>query len=313
VGVIILGAWINLTNRITISTKSMEIGSLSWLGYNDITEEVFQRIVSNENIKFIQIDDYLPLEAYEIIDRILQVRTDIYFRIYSLFKVQYFDLDVLKSMKHLSKLIIDTNVKNNQNKIELDKLGQLRNLKRLQLDIFDLKDYRFIQHLPRDMEELFIMADTMNGTPIFDSKWLLDFINLESLFLGKKAKKNFKCIGEIPKLKKLSLRGIKIDNFSFLKDSNIDTLNILWASVDDLSSLSLLSNLKHLQFWRIPKLDDISVLSNLEKLETLKLQDLKHISALPNLTKLQNFREITLVDVKLDPNSIPLYVTVKHW
>lgn len=308
-----MGAWINLSNRITISTKSMENGSLCWLGYNDITEEVFQSIVNNEKIKYIQIDDYIPLEAYEIIDSILQVRPDIYFRIFSLFKVQYFDLDVLKSMKHLSKLIIDTNVKNNQNKIELDKLCQLRNLKRLQLDIFDLKDYRFIQYLPRDMEELFIMADTMNGTPIFDCKWLLDFINLESLFLGKKAKKNFKCIGEIPKLKKLSLRGIKIESFSFLKDSNIDTLNILWASIDDLSSLSLLSNLKHLQFWRIPKLDDISVLSNLEKLETLKLQDLKHISTLPNLTKLKNFREITLVDVNLDPNSIPIHVTIKHW
>lgn len=89
------------------------------------------------------------------------------------------------------------------------------NLKSLHIECFDLRDYEFIQNLSDELEELSIMADTMGPGIKFDCTWLLKYKNLQTLWLGKKAKKNIESISQLPKLKSLSLRGIKLTDFSF--------------------------------------------------------------------------------------------------
>lgn len=144
------------------------------------------------------------------------------------------------------------------------------------------KSYEFIQNLSDELEVLIIMADTMGPGIKFDCTWLLKYQNLQTLWLGKKAKKNIESISRLSKLKSLCLRGIKLTDLSFLYKLNLEKLALLWNSNNNLHELANLKNLKELELWRINKLSDISFIEELTNLEILKLQDLKHINCLPD-------------------------------
>ena len=144
--------------------------------------------------------------------------------------------------------------------------------------LFDLKDYSFIKNLTSDIEELFISADTMSGGIVFDCAWLTRYKKLKTLYLGKKAKKNIECIAEIESLENLTLRGIKLKDFEFLRGNELRSLSIHLCGMNDLTSLTGFDSLKILELWRIMKLEDISFIRTLTGLERLNLRDLRHIT-----------------------------------
>lgn len=76
--------------------------------------------------------------------------------------------------------------------------------------------------------------------------------------------------------------------------------------MNDFTSLTGFESLKALELWRIAKLKDISFISTLTRLEHLNLRDLKHISALPNLTALKNLQEVILENVPVDMSTLPV-------
>lgn len=167
-------------------------------------------------------------------------------------------------------------------------------MKSVSIDAFDLHDYSFIQYLSDDLEKITINADTMSGSINFDCKWLLKYKKLHTLWLGKKAKKNIECLAQIELLKSLTLRGIKLSDFEFLKSMNLESFDLLWNSNNDLSELKELKTLKNIGLWRINKLDNIDFIGELENLEVIKLQDLKHVKSLPDLNKLKYLKRIVL-------------------
>lgn len=208
-------------------------------------------------------------------------------------------------MPHLKNLCIDCiDFRNDQQKINFDVLARLR-LKQFYIDCFDLRNYEFIKYLSDDLEDLLITADTMGPGIVFDCAWLLKYVNLKSLWLGKKAKKNIDLLSQLPKLKELSLRGIKITDFSFLHKMNLEKLALLWNSNNDLHELAKLKNLHEIELWRINKLDDISFLEDMTNLEIIRLQDLKHVTSLPDLSKLTKLKKIVLNDTGIDMKSLP--------
>lgn len=178
------------------------------------------------------------------------------------------------------------------------------NLKALHLDAFDLRDYSFLKSLSAELEELSINADTMGGAIQFDCEWLLRYSLLKTLWLGKKAKKNITCLAKLSELKSLSLRGIKISDFEFLKQMNLQKLVLLWNSNNDLQELKYLTSLKEIELWRINKLDNIDFISDLTNLEVIRLQDLKHVSKLPDLSGLHNLNKIILDNTGIDIESV---------
>ena len=298
-----MGAWLNFTNHIHIANKSSTNGVLKFVGYNDISPEMIEGIVHDEKIKRIQISEELPEKAYQIIDEILEKRQDIYFRIF-LSSDKTFDISILRQMPHLSKVWIDAHLRNNKNAINCECLCDLPHLKGLHLNLFDRRDYNFINHLSPDLEELILMADTMGGAIQFDCKWLLQYKKLHSLFLGKKAKKNLESISRLPELKKLSLRGIKVTDFSFLQELHLESFALLWCGNTGLSALGELKSLRKLELWRIMKLEDLNFIRSLVNLEMLKLQDLKHVTALPDLSGLEKLRDIQIDNVPIALNTL---------
>lgn len=308
-----MGAWIDFTSHITIGNKTFTNGAISEIAFSDINNDFIETFRTNKKIHTIQINQCLPLSAFKIIDELIAQRGDVTFRIYGLSDVHYFDFDVLTTMENLTSLTIDAHLVNNHKLFDMDKLCNLKHLKKLNLFIFDLQDYSFIQHLNKNIESITILADTMIGTPAFDCKWLLDFPNLHTLGLGKKSKKNIKCIADLSNLRSLTIRGIKIDDYSFLQKTTIESLSILWCGVGNIDSLSTLKTIKNLELWRIPKLTDLSVIRKLENLEMLSLQDLSHINELPNLSSLNKLKCITIINTPIDESVIPDGITIKHW
>ena len=295
-----MGARISFTNHIHIAEESFGNGVMKGFGYNDISSEMLEEIAQDKRIKWVQISEELPEKAYQMIDRIFEKRQDLYFRIFSIYGDKTFDISVLEQMPHLSRVWIDAHLRENKNAINLEYLCKLPNLKGLHLDLFDRRDYTFINNLSSDLEELIIFADTMSGAIQFDCKWLLQYKELCSLYLGKKAKKNLEIISRISKLKNLSLRGIKVADFSFLKELHLESFALLWCSNTDLSGLGELESLRELELWRIMKLENLDFISRLVNLETLKLQDLKHITMLPDLSRLKKLTNIQIDNVPID-------------
>lgn len=298
-----MGVWLK-KNFIEISQTTSKPGTiLERYSYKDIDEEFIAAIVNDEKIKCVQIADALPDEAYTVIDSILARKPELYFRIYGLYDYSKFDISFLKSMSHLSKLRIDCHLRAYPDMIDFNILTKL-NLKALHLDAFDLRDYSFLQSLSDGLEELLLNADTMGGAIKFDCEWLLRYKDLRSLWLGKKAKKNIECIAGLPVLESLALRGIKLTDFEFLKQMNLQKLRLLWNSNNDLEELQYLTTLKEIELWRINKLDNIDFISKLTNLEVIRLQDLKHVTKLPDLSELHNLSKLVLDNTGIEIETV---------
>lgn len=302
VGVMVMGAWLN-NNFIHISDKTFATKGFASISYKDIDENFISELIENNKIYAIQISKALPKAAYQIIDRILERKPELNFRIYDLYYYNQYDISFIKEMPHLNRLTIDCHLRDWNDVIDFNILTQL-NLKSLHLKAFDLKDYSFIQNLSGNIEDLLIHADVMSGSVNFDCKWLLQYDKLHTLWLGKKAKKNIECLSAMKALKNLSLRGIKISNFEFLKDLNLEKLELLWNSNDDLEKLKELKSLKQIGLWRISKLNNIDFISELENLEVIKLQDLRHLTQLPDLSRLTKLKKIVLDNTGISINDI---------
>lgn len=306
-----MGTYVSFDRHIEIANKTWVNGALKQTGYMDIDNQMIEQIVSNHRLKWIQIKDYLPDEGYEKIDQILLARPDIVLRLYHFWDYKQIDISFLSKIPHLERLRIDCiEFKDNHERINLSVLTGL-NLKSLHIDCFDLRDYNFIKNLSDDLEELAIWADTMGAGILFDCKWLLKYKKLHTLWLGKKAKRNLECINQLYELKSLSLRGIKIANFSFLKQMNLDKLALLWNSNSDLHELADLKGLKEIELWRINKLEDVSFIGSLTNLEVIKLQDLKHVTILPDLSKHTKLQRIILIDTGVKTGLLPDYLKDK--
>lgn len=300
-----MGAYINSSNRIDISDITNEDGLFDFVGYADLTDSRIESIAENDKIKYVQISHCLPDIAFENIDRILEKRPDITFRLYGCYGEEHFDLSILEKMPHLTRLNIDLHIAERQDMICPETICNIKNLKSLTLNIFDLRDYSFVKNLPLDFEELSIFSDTMGPGVKFDCEWLLRYKRLTDLYLGKKVKKNIKSIANLPSLKHLSLRGIKINSLEFLKNCNLESLSLLWCGMNDLNELREFTSLKYLELWRILKLEDISFISSLTNLEVFKLQDLNRIHYLPDLEGLDKLRKIILINVPIDREILP--------
>lgn len=131
-----MGARICFDRHIHIGNETRINGILSQLGYADINEQMLNEIGNNKRLKWIQISDCLPNEAYQKIDQILLVRPDITFRLFHFINYHEIDISFLMNMPHMKRLQIDCiDFKSNPNRINLSVLAEL-NLKLLRLESF---------------------------------------------------------------------------------------------------------------------------------------------------------------------------------
>lgn len=306
-----MGARIDFTNHITILAEAYSEDSKT--GYKDITPEYIDKIAADDRIKWVQIIGEMPEEAYPVMDAIFERRSDLYLRIFNINAERPFDLSVLKLMPHLERVKIDASVKNNQNAVNVEKLAEIPNLKGLRLDLFDRQDYLFMKELSEALEELVINIDTMSGDSNFSCEWLLRYPNLKSLWLGKNANKQLESVAELPGLRSLTMRGIDVSDFSFLKKAELESLTLLYCGKDSLPGIGGLVTLKELVLWRIFKLENIDFIQSLKNLEVLRLRDM-NIKTLPDLSGLTKLKGIYLDGVPIKEEQLDEKIkNIVHW
>ncbi|KAF2325817.1 leucine-rich repeat domain-containing protein [Flavobacterium nitrogenifigens] len=125
-----------------------------------------------------------------------------------------------------------------------------------------------------------------------DVSFIKNFIDLESLYIDG-MKKGLNNIQSLTNLKKLTLRGIKLDNLDFIKDlQNLEDLKLLFGSYKDLDSLSNLKNLKSIEFSRVRQIPDFDFLNSLENLEKIEFEGMSKMEEIPDMSKLNNLKKI---------------------
>ena len=259
-----------------------------------VDDTVINEIINNPISEVIQISDYISESTLRKLNEVFIKRPDIQFRVYDRIgcwpEFHGWNLQFLSLLPAVEKLCID-----NFECLDTDfsVLQSLSGLKELQLYIFNVKDYSFVNNLPVQIESLTIDAEMMSGRAKFDCRWLLRFPLLHTLFLGK-IDKNLECIVALDRLWNLTLRGVRVKDLSFLKQLQIESLTISWSSVNktDWDSLRSFSTIHHLKLFSIKKMDDISFVATLPRLEKLELIWMGAVVRLPDLSCLENLKEV---------------------
>ena len=102
-----------------------------------------------------------------------------------------------------------------------------------------------------------------------DLSFIKEFQDLETLYIDG-MKKGLESISKLSKLKTLSLRGVKMDNFGFAENlNNLTELNLLYGSYKDLNTVGKLKKLKNLEISRARQIPDYQFLDSLVDLEKL--------------------------------------------
>ncbi len=165
-------------------------------------------------------------------------------------------------------------------------------VERLQIDLWETKDLKEISQLVN----LKRLAITKNVKSTVSLKILKDLKNLEVLFTS--ISKDIEVIGELHKLKFLSLREIKTKNLDFLKP--LKNLNELWISLgsfENIDGIHFVENLNKLSIHQIRGIDNLTlneVISKCSSITAIELQNLKNLNSINFIDKLENLNYLRL-------------------
>ena len=265
------------TNRVHITTE--------------ITQNDVRELDKIENLKYIQIGNYINNESLELIDEYITDRNqDIQFRIFG-FDKTICNLKFLEYIKHIKNISIDT-LKSVEG---LDYLGMLAGLEKLNISVLDLDNIQFLNKISLNLKNLGI--STASSKQQINLSILKRFPNLESLFLYN-IKDDLKKIIDLKNLHKLTINGINLPDLTNINETNIRDLSIGYINDCNLDHLSGNKKLNVLELNKITKIDNIEILKELPKLSYVKLNQLGQIERLPSLMNNKMIEHIVLDNMR---------------
>lgn len=222
-----------ISNRIEIDFRSSNGRFSNSYGYREVDTKFINYVKTNLNIKYIQISKNLPPDALEVIDSILSVRPDLIFRIYGMRENIPFDLTNITCMKNIRRLQIDILEKKNYSRFEnLSSISYICSIEELILDIWGNADLSFLGEL-KNLKRLMIYIES--GTPNLCFEMLKNMC-LDMLGVGGKA------IDLIKKNTSLSIKRLVIIQGKLVGDIDFDGYNELIFVKCNLDMLTTKSN-----------------------------------------------------------------------
>ena len=280
-----MGAYVNYQGVVDLCRRPTTFSPTKQIRFSRLSGRMAAKICADSSCRIIQIDEYVPTQKLRYVDEIFQRRPDVAFRIYLFVEENMIcDLGFLEKLPHVRRLMVDC-LGGVENKEALFALP----LESLYLELYDEKDFSFIRELQPTLKS-FALGDT-RASRKFDCRWLLKFEELEELSL-RREKRNLECVSELPKLRKLSLRGVKPASWDFVNDSNISELSVNWCGTSDLSALAGNERLEKLSLWRLGKLQSLDFIPTLKNLRSLTLSALPKSLDLPDFGALENLEEL---------------------
>ena len=241
------------------------------IGYNDVNAQVLKDIADDTKLKFVQMSKNLPDQALAAVDEVLNVRPDLVFRIYGMYKDAPYDLSRTLKLKNLKSLYIDFLQKKGYDRFEnIDSLSELKSLRAFYADVSGNIDLGFISEFD-SLESLYIYLEF--GKIVIDQTCFNSKL-LREVHLGGKAIDCLELIPDNKLLSKLVVFNSKISDYSFVSRLNINELCIV--------------NCKGLDSSAVPSNNRIKVL----KIVDSKYDD-SFVSAFSNLQEFKYYRTIS--------------------
>jgi len=177
---------------------------------------------------------------------------------------------------------------------DLNFLRSFENLRRLNLQLYELEDLSGLSHLGGCLEQ-FTFGPTRQT---FRLGFLERLPRLTELFLVRH-RKDIAAIQNLRGLHSLGLSCITLPDLTLIEPlAQLRNLSILLGGTRNLSSLPRLPHLESLFLMRITKMSDLNVLAELERLQTLRLDWMRNVTALPNLARLSRLESVELDTMK---------------
>lgn len=241
------------------------------------------------------------------------------------------NLSALSKLQYLKKLQIECA----HGELDISQIQSLTSLESLYIKSEKLKDIRFIQNMPN------LVSFGIENTSVINLEALQSKIDqLEELYLiNNYSAKNYNCVAEMTRLKKLALDGNFSDSNAFPDISNLTALEELYiGETEDVSSFHNLKNVKKLTLDHLlsgnmnflldmPALKELHVhngslyskeiytIAKCTQIETLCLNDtfvwddISCVLNMPNLIQLDTYR--TAYGLMLD--RVTENHTLKYW
>jgi len=287
--------------NISISGSSgvANIGQNKYEEYKLLSKDDAKKIVDENKIKLIQL--FRPISSEEaalLNDEVFSVRRDITLSFKYANDNGYCDLGILSNLSNVKRLMITDDVMGLKEKpqiINADSVIALKDLTWFSFDAVKAKDYSFLKYLNSGIKTIALSIG--NKSANFDIERLLQFGELENLSI-QGWKKGIDKLRDFKTVKSLILRGITIDDYSFVNHmSALTGLSIRWGASKDLSALYGNTNIETLEFWRVSNMDNVDILAHLPNLKLVYLQQLKNIKCFPDLSMASFLKEIRVHDL----------------
>ena len=276
--------------------------------YKPLTNKDATKIADEKKVKLIQLFQPIsPKEATLLNDEVFSKRSDITLSFEYANDVGNCDLSILSNLSNVRRLMITDDILGMKEKPKIvngDCISALKDLAWLRFDAVKEKDFSFLKCLNPEIKTIALAIG--NKSANFDIESLLQFGKLENLSI-QGWKKKIDTLREFNAVKSLILRGITIDDYSFINHMNALTeLSIRWGKSTDLSALYGNTNIETLEFWRVSNMDNVDILAHLPNLKVVCLQQLKNIKHFPNLSKLSFLNEIRVEELSSLYDFMPL-------
>jgi hypothetical protein len=261
-------------------------GNRVWISEEFSTDDAID-LDCIENLKYIQINDYLEESSYERIESyIVRRNPSIQFRVFG-FYLKQCDLSLLLKMTRLKNLCIDS-IKQVS---DFDIICHFHEIEELRIEAIDLDEVHFLSNVNDGLQKLSI--STQKDRNNIDISILSRFKELETLFLYKILSR-YNVVCELPKLSSLTVNAGMLEQLDFINNTSIRTLSIGFSSRYDLSGLSGNETLESLELWKNSKIVELSLLQGIRNLNKLVLQELSKVVTFPDLTGNTNLEHLEL-------------------
>ena len=177
----------------------------------------------------------------------------------------------------------------------IEHLCHLSELRSLQIGVLELKDFQFLECVPKTLTSLGLGATRSKSTSLIP---LDGFQSLQTLYI-EGHHKGIEVLSELTNLTDLTLRSVTTRDLSYLKPLHgLRTLDIKLGGIRDFSGIEEKQSIQYLEMWQIRDIKGIDVLSSLVGLQNLFLQSLPHITTFPPLSGLSQLRRILIENMR---------------
>ena len=286
---------------ISISGSSgvANIGWNTFEEYKPLRNDDAKKIADESKVDLIQLFQPISTEEAALLnDEVFSKRSDITLSFKCANDDGNCDLSILSNLSNVRRLKITDDILGMKEKpkiVNAESISAPKDLAWLRFDALKEKDFSFLKCLNPEIRTIALAIG--NKSANFDIESLLQFGELENLAI-QGWKKGIDKLRDFNAVKSLILRGITIDDYSFINHMNAITgLSIRWGKNTDLSALYGNEKIETLEFWRVSNMDNVDIIAHLPNLKVVCLKQLKNIKSFPSLSKLSFLKEIRVEEL----------------